>query len=174
MEITIKPTRTLAIYCGSFNPLHIGHLNIVEKAEKVFGNGNVILAIGVNPDKISSSDYSAQLKSKGKEHEVRMLSKRINREVVTYSSFLHELVEKYENYFKLKQEDVNIVIIRGLRNGDDLDYEVNQFRFIKDFKKDINVVYFTCDQEYEHISSSAIRKIRLISDNDDLVKGYLV
>ena len=43
--------KTLAIYAGSFNPFHIGHLNIVEKAEKIFGEGNVLIAIGVNPEK---------------------------------------------------------------------------------------------------------------------------
>jgi phosphopantetheine adenylyltransferase len=40
-----------------------------------------------------------------------------------------------------------------------LDYEDNQLKFIKDFKKDINVVFIRCDEEFEHISSSAIRSL---------------
>ena len=40
--------KKIAIYAGSFNPFHIGHLNIVKKAEKIFGEGNVLIAIGVN------------------------------------------------------------------------------------------------------------------------------
>jgi cytidyltransferase-like protein len=41
--------KTLAIYPGSFNPFHIGHLNIVDKMEKIFGYENIMIAIGTNP-----------------------------------------------------------------------------------------------------------------------------
>ena len=37
--------KILAIYAGSFNPFHVGHLNIVEKAEKIFGKENILIAI---------------------------------------------------------------------------------------------------------------------------------
>lgn len=148
--------RTIAIYPGSFAPMHIGHLNIIEKAERIFGKGNVIVAVGVNPDK----NYLER-------QDPKELEKTINRPVITYAKFLHELVQDYE------KEGLKVVIIRGLRNGTDLDYEVNQFRFINDFKKDINVVYITCDQEFEHISSSAIRKIEQFG-GPDMVKKYLL
>jgi len=51
--------KTLAIYPGSFNPFHIGHLNIVEKAQDIFGVDNVLVAIGNNPFKMKrkSSPY---------------------------------------------------------------------------------------------------------------------
>ena len=48
--------KTIALYCGTFSPFHIGHLNIVEKAERVFGKGNVLIAIGINPEKERSID----------------------------------------------------------------------------------------------------------------------
>jgi len=148
--------RTIAIYPGSFNKMHIGHLNIIEKAERIFGKGNVIVAIGINPDK----NYLER-------EDPKEIEKRLNRPVITYNKFLHELVEDYE------KEGYKVVIIRGLRNGTDLDYEVNQFRFISDFKKDINVIYLTCDKEYEHISSSAIRKIEQFAGTD-MTKKYTI
>lgn len=150
--------KTIAIYPGSFNPMHIGHINILEKAERIFGRGNVLIAVGVNPDKLSTPKS---------DEDLHLLEQRINRKIITYNKFLHELIEDYE------KEGYKVVIIRGLRNGVDLDYEVNQYRFVDDFKKDVNVIYLTCDREYEHISSSAIRKIEQFGGKD-MTKQYLV
>lgn len=137
--------KTLAIYPGSFNPFHKGHLNILEKSESIFGKGNVLIAIGVNPDKSNSgNDLDRALE----------IANKTGRSVEVYTTFLHELIKKKES------EGYHVVIVRGLRNGADLDYEVNQMRFINDFKKNVNVVYITCDKEYEHISSSAIRNLQ--------------
>lgn len=150
--------KTIAIYPGSFNPMHIGHINILEKAERIFGRGNVLIAVGVNPDKLSTPKS---------DEDLHLLEQRINRKIITYNKFLHELIEDYE------KEGYKVVIIRGLRNGVDLDYEVNQYRFVDDFKKDVNVIYITCDREYEHISSSAIRKIEQFG-GPEMTKQYLV
>ena len=137
--------KTLAIYAGSFNPFHVGHLNIVEKAERIFGEGNVLIAIGVNPDKAKSED----LLSRSVE-----IANKTGRTVEVYTTFLHELVEKKES------EGYKVVLVRGLRNGDDLAYEDNQLKFINDFKKDIDVIFFRCDEQFAHISSSAIRNLQ--------------
>ncbi len=163
--------KTIALYPGSFNPFHIGHLNIVKKAERVFGKGNVIVAMGINPEKVDEDGKEEYIEHM--EYEARKLSEKIGSEVITYSKFLHQLVEQYEKVSALKGDPCTVVVIRGLRNGDDLDYEVNQMRFISDFKKDINVFYITCDKEFEHISSSAIRKIEQFGGSD-MVKQYLV
>jgi pantetheine-phosphate adenylyltransferase len=138
--------KTLALYCGSFSPFHIGHQNIVDKMEKIFGYGNILIAIGVNPSKTSTDISELQIRA-------TKLSKNMDVPVEVYTTFLHELIEKKE------KEGYHVILIRGLRNGDDLDYEDNQLKFIKDFKKDINVVFIRCDEEFEHISSSAIRQL---------------
>jgi pantetheine-phosphate adenylyltransferase len=137
--------KTLAIYAGSFNPFHIGHLNVVEKAERVFGKGNVLIAIGVNPEKAKSESL---LERAGEIHI------KTGRPVEVYTTFLHELVEKKE------AEGYKVVLVRGLRNGDDLAYEDNQLKFINDFKSNIDVVFFRCDEQFAHISSSAIRNLQ--------------
>lgn len=162
--------KTIALYPGSFDPFHIGHLNILEKSEKIFGKGNVIVAMGVNIEKQIDDDgfgNDNDLIIIDKEWNAKELKKKINREVIVYTKFLHELVEKYES------EGLNVVIVRGLRNGADLDYEVNQKRYVDDFKKNINYVYITCDREFEHISSSAIRKLEKFGGYE-ITKRYLV
>lgn len=138
--------KTLSIYPGSFNPFHIGHLNIVDKMEKIFGYGNIMIAIGVNTSKVVTDQSELLEKSK-------KLSQMLDVPVEVYNTFLHELIEKKES------EGYNVILVRGLRNGDDLNYEDNQLKYIKDFKKDINVVFLRCDEEFEHISSSAIRQL---------------
>ena len=140
--------KTLAIYAGSFNPFHIGHLNIVEKTEEIFGKENVLIAIGVNPSKIALDDVRNGLLNRSQD-----LSNKIGRNVEIYYSFLHEFVEEKERL------GYNVVLVRGLRNGDDLSYENNQLSFIHDFKPNIKSIFIMCDKKFEHVSSSSIRQL---------------
>lgn len=141
--------KTLVIYAGSFNPFHVGHLNIVDKMEAIFGYGNCMIAIGVNPAKMNGNlQEQSEMMSRAAK-----LSQNLDMPVEVYTTFLHELVEKKE------AEGYKVILVRGLRNGDDLNYEDNQLKFIQDFKKDINVVFIRCDEQFEHVSSSAIRQL---------------
>ncbi|MDX1902585.1 MAG: adenylyltransferase/cytidyltransferase family protein [Thermonemataceae bacterium] len=140
----------IGVYPGSFNPFHNGHLNILEKAEKVFDK--VIIARGFNPEKDTFAADDA-----------------IN-EVLHYRQ-----TENFQglltDYISSKEKCADVTLIRGLRNGDDLAYEMNQISFMNDLKPDLKVIFFHCDREYEHISSSAIRNLEKIGK--DYSKKYL-
>jgi len=152
--------KTIAVIPGSFNPFTIGHLNIVEKAEAIFGKGNVIIAFGTNPDKVDPDKRTDYIKSIGE--KCHQLEQKIGRQVEVYKGFLHDFVGE------LEESGDNVVVVKGLRNGDDLAYEVNQIRFIEDFKKGgLKTTFIVCDKEFEHISSSAIRKIAEFGGNVD-------
>lgn len=138
--------KTIAIYAGSFNPFTIGHLNILEKTIKIFEN--VVVAFGINPSK-----ENCNVEGRLNDLKKSLKKMKIECDVISYTTFLHELIEKKE------AEGYKVVLVRGLRNGDDLNYEDNQLKFIRDFKKDINVVFIRCDEEFEHVSSSAIRQL---------------
>lgn len=125
----------IGIYAGSFNPFHKGHLNILEKAEKIFDK--VIIAKGKNPEK---SGY------------VKNVLPEIvqNRQIIEYDSLLTDLIQSF---------DYPVTLIRGLRNENDFGYEKTQLRFMQDFYPETNVVNIICDKEFDHISSSAIRHL---------------
>lgn len=152
--------KTLAIYAGSFNPFHVGHLNIVEKTEEIFGKENVLIAIGVNPSKIELDEVR-----NGALNRAQDLSNKIGRNVEMYYSFLHEFIEEKEKL------GFNVVLVRGLRNGDDLSYENNQLSFIHDFNANIKSIFIMCDKKFEHISSSKI--LQLESFRQGSSKDYL-
>lgn len=141
----------LGVYAGSFNPFHKGHYNILLKAEAIFDK--VIIARGVNPEKSAST------------HELPKLIQ--DRTIVLYNCLLTECIETIADEYK-----TNPTIIRGLRNSYDLDYEMNQYRYLQELKPDIKVVSIFCDKELEHISSSGIRL--LSKYGEEKVKNYLV
>jgi len=136
-----------AIYPGSFNPWHDGHEDVLEKALKIFDE--VTIARGINPDK---EDQVSE------ENFIDMLFEKY-----ATPSYCPINVEDFSGMLvdQVKKEDY-CAVIRGLRNGNDLQYEQNQQYWNEDLGLNIPVVYFITDRKYGHISSSAIRAIERI------------
>ena len=74
-------------------------------------------------------------------------------DVVTYGKDFTGLLSEY-----LEGKDY-VAIVRGLRNGYDLQYEMNQQYWYEDLGIKIPIIYFVTDRKLSHISSSAIREI---------------
>lgn len=126
----------IAVFPGSFNPFHKGHYNVLQKAEKIFDK--VIIAFGNNPEKDGHQTY----------HIPASIS---NRQIENYNGLLTDFVDR------IGGED--IIVIRGLRNSTDFQYEQNQYRYIQELMPNIKIVNIFCDKEFEHISSSGIRTL---------------
>lgn len=142
IEYINKRVINIGVYCGSFSPLTIGHLNVIEKSEQIFDK--VIIARGVNTDKgtpefLIPTDF---------------------RQVDSYEGLMSKYIESMES------DNVNLTLIRGLRNGHDLDYEVNQLRHITKLKPNLKTIFINCDKEVEEISSSSVRALLKIGDQD--------
>lgn len=139
----------LGVFVGSFSPLHVGHKNIFDKAERIFGKGNILIGIGMNPAKPVTD-----IEKRAKE-----LSDKLGCEVIAYSCFLHELILQKE------EEGYDVVLVRGLRNGDDLAHEENQLKFIIEMLAkyapgyNLNTMFLMSDEQYKHVSSSAVRQL---------------
>ena len=142
-------TYKIGIYPGSFNPMHVGHLNILQKAERLFDK--VIVARGFNPSK------------RKPEWE---LPKSLLNEKIEYDTLVSEL-------FKPKNGiNIEYTMIRGFRNGYDIPSEENMKKWVRECDPSIQFIYIASDPEFEHISSSAIKDVMIF--DQQIVKKFIV
>lgn len=130
-----------AIYPGSFNPWHAGHQDVLAKALKVFDR--VIVVKMQNPEKLAENKSLDFIRTASNFCRDRV------RTVITTDPTLKMVVEKTECD----------AVIRGLRNGHDLQYEMNQQYWNEDVGIKVPFVYFITDRKLSHVSSSSIRMV---------------
>ena len=148
----------VAIYPGSFNPFHEGHMDVVQRALQIFDT--VIIAKGVNPEKEAPSD---------KFHATSgcsdILQELIDNDRVELDIFDGLLVDYIETAGDTHVCD--LAIVKGLRHGYDLEDEKQQLYWNEDLGLTIPSFYVITDRKYSHISSSAIRYIRVIKERNE-------
>lgn len=148
----------VGLYPGSFNPFHIGHLDIVKQAANQFEK--LIIAKGINPAKKQNKD-AYPLPSQF---------------LTTFRHDIDVVVDFYDtllvDYIKKLELEYDVTVVRGLRNGADLEYEQNIVAFLRGMHPQIKIVAFYCDPVYRHISSSALRDIGHFSKSE--YKKYVV
>ena len=136
-----------AIFPGSFDPITIGHIEIVKKSLKIFDE--IIIAIGTNPDKKYMFSENQRLK-----FIIEYFDNEKNVKVVAYDGLTFELCKK----LKLKY------VVRGVRNIFDFEYEKNMAEFNRNLGK-IETIIITSSNKNSHISSSLVKE--LIKNNSD-------
>jgi pantetheine-phosphate adenylyltransferase len=160
-------SKKIGIYPGSFNPWHNGHEDIINKAMKVFDY--VVVCVMQNPDKPEQdfeqrvNELTAYLKENTPQHIAEKLLLTVSFEPLVHTIqsgvFLHPSLHEYT------------AVIRGLRNGHDLQYEMNNQYWNEDLGLDIPFVYFITDRSLMHYSSTALRSIQNLGLLDDLQRN---
>ena len=142
--------KKVGIYAGSFNPFHVGHLDILRQAQAVFVQ--VMIAVGRNPLKDGNE----------KEPLPDGNPALTGATIVQFSGLLTD----YLNALDFENEHFDVFLVRGLRNGDDLQYEQNQLQFIEEMYPSVKAVFFICDRKFGHISSSSLRALKKVSEKE--------
>lgn len=142
--------KTAVIYALSADPITFGHIDIIERAAKLFDE--VVVAIGENPAK--SYLFTKAEKIQMVEHVIAQLP---NVRVLCFSGMLCHLAEQ-ENIF---------VNIKGIRNFTDYEYELNLHAINHKQNNKIESMYFPARNELQHISSGAAKAILIAGGNID-------
>ena len=148
-----------AICPGSFDPITLGHLNIIRRASNIFDK--VVVCVMLNSTK-KDPMFTVEEKI---EMVRRAVAKYPNVEVETASGLLAEYAKKHEG----------AVLIKGLRAASDFDYEFQMDMINKKINPDLETMFLTADQKYTFLSSTIVREMaRYGADLKGLVPDELI
>ena len=145
-----QPART-AVYPGMFDPVHLGHVDIIKRASQVFPK--LIVGVGVNPSKQPLFEA---------DDRVQMLQMAV-RELPNVE------VKPFDNLaVRFVRSEGGMVMIRGLRTVTDMDYEFSMSLTNQTLDPAIQTIFLLSHVQYTHLSSTLIRQI--VSFGGDLSK----
>jgi pantetheine-phosphate adenylyltransferase len=127
---------TTVLYPGTFNPIHNGHADLVERAAALFDN--VVLGIATSPHKIVRVELAQEV-----------LSHIQNVEVVGFNT----LTVDFANEIGAS------VILKGIRTVTDFDYEFQMLNMNRALQPGIETIFLAPSEENSYISSSLVRQI---------------
>jgi len=132
----------IGVYPGSFDPVTNGHLDIIERASKIFDK--LIVAVLVNPNKTPVFDI---------EERVELLKETTehlpNVEVKAFKGLLIDF---------MKQENAK-VIVKGLRAVSDFEYEFQMALLNKKLEPSIETIFMMTNSKYSYLSSSMVKEV---------------
>lgn len=137
-----------AIYPGSFDPVTLGHLDIIQRAARNFDE----LIVGVLNNQSKYPLFTV-------EERVKMLEevsgKILNVKIMSFSGLLVDFARK---------EKANC-IIRGLRAITDFEYELQMAQTNSILNSDIDTMFLTASNDYSYLSSTTVKEIASFGGN---------
>lgn len=134
--------KRIALFPGTFDPITIGHVNIIERALPLFDE--IVVGIGHNSTKTTLFPLDQRL------GWVKSIFKNVPKvTVATYEGLTVDFCKKIDAHY----------ILRGLRNMSDFDYEKNIAQMNKLVRENVESVFLMCDPAYTPISSSVVRDL---------------
>ncbi len=138
---------SIAVYPGSFDPITLGHLDIIGRAAAAFDR--VVVGVLINPRKSPAQDVEARAAviREVVNESLGDLSARV--EIVTFDGLTVDLARRSDAGF----------IVRGLRAISDFESELQMAHTNRKLAPQVDTVFFMTSIEYAYLSSSLIREI---------------
>jgi pantetheine-phosphate adenylyltransferase len=134
-----------AIYPGTFDPITYGHMDMVGRAAKIFGQLIVAIAANTNKKPLFSLAERVALATE-------VLSQHTNVKVVGFESLLTDFAREHDAK----------VIVRGLRVISDFDYEFQMAGMNRHLAPNIESMFLMPAENFTYISSRFVREIALL------------
>ena len=133
---------TTALIPGSFDPITLGHFNIIRRAAQIFDR--VVVCVMKN----SAKSYMFSIPER-MELVARVTDRLGNVEVVTTDMLLAEYAKQYEG----------AVIVKGLRAVSDFDYEFQIALINKKMNPELDTLFLTASEKYTFLSSTVVKEM---------------
>ena len=145
--------RTVAVYTGSFDPITLGHLDVIGRASRIFGT--IVVGVGINPDK----------------HPLFSLEERVDLVKAAIAEFGNVRVELFSGLsVAFVREQGARVLLRGVRSLTDIEAEFTMTLANRKLDPAVETVFLMADAQYSHISSSLLKQITPLADDEALLK----
>ena len=133
------------VYPGTFDPITMGHEDIVRRAASLFSE--VIVAVASNPGKKPFFDLNERV-----EMASNVLKDCPNVKVIGFSGLLMQFVH----------DQGARVVIRGLRAASDFEYEFQLAGMNRKLHPEVESVFLTPSEQFMFISSSLVREVAIL------------
>jgi pantetheine-phosphate adenylyltransferase len=140
---------TIGIYAGTFDPLTVGHMDIIKRSLRFCDN--LIIGVGNNSAKKTLLDYNTRIMliNKVLDNEFKSLFVRQGITVFDFQGLLVNFA---------KEREANL-LIRGIRSVSDFEYEINLSSINKTLHPEIETVFLPTSPDLAVVSSSMVKEI---------------
>lgn len=150
----------IAIYPGSFDPVTLGHLNVIKRAAQAFDK--LIVSVMVNSDKVNSGLFHPEERVE----LIKRVTKNLHNVEVDYSNDL------VANYARSKGARV---LVKGLRAVSDYEKEVQMAIINRKLYHNLDTFFIPSGEKYTYLSSTVVKEMaRYGADLSDFVPREII